>query len=72
MCGITQSPKDAISVCSGLRLLEMVSKSDIGLCANEKAKPKRGKHKEDAGSQKEWIEGSHINWRREQVPRARP
>ena len=51
----------------------MVSELDTGRCANEEAKPGRGVDtrrctSKDAKPQKRWIGGSHIDWRRYQVP----
>ena len=47
---IRNGPKRIISSSSGLELLQMVSKPDIGRCANENAGLRRG-----------WIVRSHIN-----------
>ena len=49
-----KTQKKTIFANGGLGLLQMVSKPDTGLCANE-----------DIGSRRWWIVRSHIGWRGE-------
>ena len=64
-----KSPKRTIFASDGLGLLQMVSKPDTGPCVSEEAKPRRGVDMRQCANKDEgWIEGSHIDWKREQVP----
>ena len=67
-----ESPKSTIFASGGLGLLQMLSEPDIGLCASEEAKPRRGVTPGEVlvrtlGPEGGWIRGSHIDWRGERL-----